>query len=270
MAKSDAQKDVSGIVQDLAERARMESIGSIDHTVNAKAVALSNDEVKAAIREMLDRDYQLIAIEPVRGFGSSLMSFPLHFSFRAGAGSGPIALDEFFVVLVELPVQAVKRISRSPELSRVSDVPFVVAASARAQAARVPFMDASQRDAREASFFQNIGLGAWRPGASGTDETATAVIKYVDTTSTVDTTAWSPNHVVDDTYADNGIDDHDDSVTGWTADHGDDDSSPAYPDPGDGSWGPRPAPGGWPIPGRPGGGWPWPDPPSPYWRRRRG
>jgi hypothetical protein len=35
VAKSDAQKDVSGIVQDLAERARMESIGSIDHTVNA-------------------------------------------------------------------------------------------------------------------------------------------------------------------------------------------------------------------------------------------
>ena len=79
VAKSDAQKDVSGIVQDLAERARMESIGSIDHAVNAKAVALSNDEVKAAIREMLDRDYQLIAIEPVRGFGSSLMSFPLRF-----------------------------------------------------------------------------------------------------------------------------------------------------------------------------------------------
>ena len=271
MAKSDAQKDVSGIVQDLAERARMESIGSIDHAVNAKAVALSNDEVKAAIREMLDRDYQLIAIEPQRGFGSSLMSYPLRFAFRAGASGGPIALDESFVVLVELPVQAVKRISRSPESARVSDVPFVVAASGRAQAARVPFMDVSQRDAREASFFQNIGLGAWRPGASGTDETATAVIKYVDTTSTVDTTAWSPGQIVDDTYADNGTDDHDDSVTGWKADHGDDDLSLLYPDPGDGSWGPLPPQGGWPVPpGRPGGGWPWPDPPNPYWRRRRG
>jgi hypothetical protein len=271
VSKGDAQKDVSAIIEDLAERARAESICSINHAVNAKAVALSNDEVKAVIRELLDRDYQLIAIEPLRGFGSSLMSYPLQFSFRAGANSGPIALDESFVVLVELPVQAVKRISRSPESARVSDVPFVIAASARAQAARVPFMDASQRAAREVSFFQSIGLGAWRPGASGTDETATAVIKYTDTMSTVDTTAWSPGQIVDDTYPDNGPDDHDDSVTGWKADHGDDDSSPIYPEPGDGSWSPRPPPGGWPggPPGRPGGGWPWPDPPSPYWRRRR-
>ena len=102
-------------VAELAERARNDSIGSIDHATNAKAVALNNNEVQSHIRELLKRDFQLVAIQPLRGFGSSLMSFPLHFVFRAGAESGAVALNESFIVVVELPTRSVKRVSPSAD-----------------------------------------------------------------------------------------------------------------------------------------------------------
>jgi hypothetical protein len=51
MAKSAAPKQsTSDQLTSLAERARSDSIGSIDHAVNAKAIALGNEEVQAAIQ----------------------------------------------------------------------------------------------------------------------------------------------------------------------------------------------------------------------------
>ena len=95
MAQSAGIKGADAVAE-LATRARNDSIGSIDHVVNAKAIALSNSEVQTMIGELLERDFQLIAIQPLRGFGSALMSFPLQFIFRAGPDSGAVALQESF------------------------------------------------------------------------------------------------------------------------------------------------------------------------------
>jgi hypothetical protein len=186
MARGDAHKDDSDVVDDLVERARAESIGSIDHAVNAKAIALGDGDVQSAIRELLGRDYQLVAIEPLRGFGSSLMSFPLRFVFRPGANSGPIALDESFVVLLELPTRTVKRISRSSELPSASDVPFVVAAIARVEPSRFTAAEMAPRYEREALFYRAVGLEnlGWAPGAAGTDQTITILRRTTATDAT--------------------------------------------------------------------------------------
>jgi hypothetical protein len=256
-------------LSELVDKAIADSIGAIDHATNAKAIALANKEVQAAIRALLDRDYQLVAIQPLRGFGSSLMSFPLGFTFRPGADAGPVALNESFVVLVELPTRSVKRISPSAELAEGADVPFAVAANARFTPPVTPLADDAARRAREAAYYADIGLGGMGgyPSAAGTDETATLRVDNAPTSSDVETITYSDN-VADDSASDPSNHDDSEEKYRWVADHGDDQSSG---DPWQGGFPGGPG-GGWPGGGRPrpGGGWPWPDPRPPYgWRNRR-
>jgi hypothetical protein len=214
---------------------------------------------------LLDRDFQLIAIEPLRGFGSSLMSFPLHFVFRPGVEAGGVALNESFVVLVELPMRSVKRISKSSQLAAGADVPFAIAAHARFQAPITSQAELAPLYEREASFYRGVGLGEGLPSAAGTDQTATHRLSYRDTGSASGSPTYKDG-VADDSSDDDSQVDDKEEVHGWVNDNGDDDADRGYLP---GGWEGPGLPGGG-RPGRPGGGWPWPDPPSPYgWRRRR-
>ena len=264
---SDAEKG-SDAIADLAEQARQELIGSIDYFANAKAIALNNPDVQSSISELLDRGYRLVAIEPLRGFGSLLMSYPLIIVFRPAPDSGPVALDEALTVLVELPTRSVKRATRSTNLPSVHDVPFAIAATARSEPRITPMADVAARYQREADFYRGIGLGM-SPGASSTDETVTFKTDSTPTTSDSGSNSFCQGVADDTTVDDDDMDDWDDQ-THQVTDHHDDDASQAYPGPGRWPGGP-PWAGGGPggLPG-PGGGWPWPDPQPPsVWRRRR-
>jgi hypothetical protein len=269
-----AKSSPNDALAELVERARSESIGSIDHAANAKAIALTNAQVQDAIRELLERDFQLIAIKALRGYGSSLMSFPISFTFRPGPDAGAVALNENFVVLVELPTRSVKRISKSAETPEGADAPFVLAANARFEPPTTPLSANEARYAREAAYYQSLGLGGTSGylGGADTDETNTLRVDHVNTSSQTESVSYKDN-VADDTMPDPSNHDDSEEKQTWVADHNDDLSSG---DPWLGG-----GPGGFPgggfptgpgggLPPRPGGGWPWPDPPPPYGWRYRG
>ena len=257
MATTSGRRGAPEILAELVERARSESIGSIDHATNAKAIALSDARVQAAIREVLDRNFQLVAIQPLRGFGSALLSFPLNFIFRPLAESGPVALNESFLVIVELPTRTVKRISKTGETTG-SDVPFVIAANAQFTLPRTPASEMTARRQREAAYFRNVGLGMWSE-----DNPPNTVTETLDVTQKLSTGCETESDGIAD---DSAYDDYDEDYS-YHPDYGHERGAD-YPGVAPGPGGPV-VPGG-PLPGRPGGGWPWPDPPPPYgWRYRR-
>jgi hypothetical protein len=252
-----ARRATPDVVADLVEQARTESIGSIDHALNAKAIALSNEKVQAALREVLDRNFQLVAIQPLRGFGSALLSFPLNFVFRPRAESGPVALNESFVVIVELPTRTIKRISKTATPTG-SDVPFAIAANAQFEPPRTPASMLAPRRQREAAYFRNIGLGMWSE-----DNPPNTVTETLEVTQKFSTGCETESDGIAD---DSAYDDYDEDYS-YHPDYGHERGAD-YPGSGPSPTGPA-LPGGQ-FPGGPGGGWPWPDPPPPYgWRYRR-
>jgi len=257
------KQNLDRALADLAEQARRDSIGSIDHLANAKAIALGDPKVQEALKEVLARGLRLTEIRPLRGFGSALMSFPLQLVFRSGQGDSPIDLAaESLVVTVELPTRSVKRVVAGPaETEAARDVPFAIAATARPPYTGVPLSELEGRNQRERVYFENLGLpdaartptpGQWTIDDHKTTDSATGS----ETGSESYSNGVADDSEPDDTGADDqGVDDH--VVEGHPGD-------PA-------SWSPF-------DPGRPfvsdpprgPGGWPWPAPPRDpiAWRRR--
>jgi hypothetical protein len=211
MAKDNLDKTLS----DLAEEARLSSIGSIDYLANAKAIALGDRKVQEAIREVLGRGLRLTDIRPLRGFGSALMSFPLQLVFRSGTAD-PIDLPkESLVVTVEIPSRSVKRVVAGPVAEEESpgDIPFTIAATARGPFTGVPFAQLEGRLQRESAYFEGLGLPA--PGMAGKGQQTI----YQTATDSFESgcpsfSATYSNGVSDDTgnddstYDDDTVDDH--------------------------------------------------------------
>ncbi len=265
MAKE--QDKISQTLKQLAEQARLDSIGSIDYLTNAKAIALADGKVQDAIKEVLKRDMRLTEIRPMRGFGSGLMSFPIQLVFRSGTGDSPIDLETVsLVVTVEIPTRSVKRVAEAPAgiEGAAGDIPFSIAATAHAPYRGAPLTELQGRTMRESAFYAGLGfpVGAGRPSAGQwtiddykTSDTPTGT----DTGSTSYSDGVADDSEVDDSGSDEPvIDDH------ITEGH-----------PGDpGYWSPfdpgRPFGGDLPRPGdRPGVG-PRPDPRGGTARKRSG
>jgi len=244
-------------LKQLAEQARLDSIGSIDYLTNAKAIALADAKVQEAIKEVLQRDMRLTEVRPLRGFGSGLMSFPIQLVFRSGQGDSPIDLEtESLVVTVEIPTRSVKRIASGPAAGEAvaGDIPFSIAATAHAPYRGAPLSELQGRSMRERAFYEDLGfpIGAGRPSAGQwtiDDYKTTDTPTGTDTGSTSYSDGVADDSEVDDSGSDEPvIDDH--IVEGHPGD-------PGYWSPFDPG---RPFGGDLPRPGgRPGVG-PRPDP----------
>jgi hypothetical protein len=251
------QDKLAQILKQLAEQARLDSIGSIDYLTNAKAIALANEQVQEAIREVLKRGMRLTEIRPMRGFGSGLMSFPIQITFRSGTGEGSIDLEtESLVVTVEIPTRSVKRVAAGPAGGEgaAGDIPFSIAATAHAPYRGAPLSELQGRTMRERAFYADLGfpVGAGRPSAGQwtiddykTSDTPTGT----ETGSTSYSDGVADDSEVDDSASDEPvIDDH------ITEGHPGDPNFWSPFDPGRPFGGDLPRPGG-----RPGTG-PRPDP----------
>lgn len=272
MAKGQDSLDQS--LKQLAEQARLDSIGSIDYLTNAKAIALADEKVQEAIKEVLKRGARLTEIRPMRGFGSGLMSFPIQIVFRGGAGEGPIDLEsESLIVTVEIPTRTVKRISSGPagSVGTQGDIPFSIAATAHVPYRGAPLSELQARTLRERAFYEGLGfpVGAGRPSQG---EWTIDDYKTTDTPTGTDTGSTSySDGVADDSEVDDSgsdepvIDDH------ITEGHPGDPESWSPFDPGRPFGGDLPRPGGRPGvgPGGPVGPRPGPDPRGGVSPRRR-
>ena len=78
-----SSKDIDPAIQQLTEASVNMAVGSIDYAINAKAIAMQAAEVTDRLREVLAKGYRLKVIEPITGFGSSLLDFRLQFRFKA-------------------------------------------------------------------------------------------------------------------------------------------------------------------------------------------
>jgi hypothetical protein len=167
-----AKESHAQLVEKLASDCVSQSIGSIDYGLNAKAIALMSEAVKKRIVSQLEKGLRLVQICPLAGFGSSLMDFRLLFQFEV-VGAEPKerpAIDlesRSFVVSVELPTKAVRTIADyTPQPAYPpSDVPFSIAFPNLNAARPVPIAQTAGVRAREAAYFQNMGIGPGsRPG----------------------------------------------------------------------------------------------------------
>jgi hypothetical protein len=150
--------DVRAAVQQLADTLAKDSIGSIDHAVNAKAIALSSPLVTDKLIELLSTGHKLKDIVPLTGFGSSLLDFRLRFRFSTDNLIDLPTGD--FIVSVELPTKSVKRILEPSAPLDPSTVaaPFSLAVPSQAAAIRTPVTQLTNRFNRAQAFFRRQGL----------------------------------------------------------------------------------------------------------------
>jgi hypothetical protein len=153
-------KNVSRAIEELAQRFAQESIGAIDHGVNARAIALMDAKLRSNLEERLARGYTLVRVAPRSGYGSQTDNFVIGFEFRKPSADKLVDLDTTFLrVSVNLPARAVVRIeevTHSP--FEADDVPFAVAVPSRAgEAVTLSELLTGTRQ-RERDFMRGLGL----------------------------------------------------------------------------------------------------------------
>ncbi len=139
------------------------SVGSVDHTTNAKAVALKNPEIRNAIASALTDRYRLTSVIPLIGYGSRLDNYVLFFTFNRSDASGLIDCDQKHLeVVVNLPCRAVQSFEFVKEARKLqadeAGVPFVLAVPSRTNEVTTPSSALADSRSREADFFRGLGL----------------------------------------------------------------------------------------------------------------
>jgi hypothetical protein len=115
-------ENITKLVDELADAAAQDSIGSLDYAINAKAIALSSPFVKNILVSVLSEEYRLAEITPLTGFGSILEDYRLLFRFHRGAVIDMPAKD--FVAVVNIPGNSVKHLLDS---RRILPPPMIAA-----------------------------------------------------------------------------------------------------------------------------------------------
>ena len=153
------RQEIEEALDQLAATAAQESIGSIDHAANAKAIALRDETVREKLAEVLSDGYKLKAIAALTGYGASPMDFRLKFHFESEATIDLPIKD--FIASVELPTKSVKRILSKPEEMRSPTVgaPFSVAVPSRAPEYRTPTSEIAAKRSSERRFIGSLSLG---------------------------------------------------------------------------------------------------------------
>lgn len=156
MKKNNFKQDID----DLAARFNEASIGAIDFGINAKAITLRDEKVRDKILSFLDEGYKLVDVVPRSGYGSSLMNFKIAFIFKSESGDSSIEIEKKgFIVTVEIPTRAVKKISDITSYEQVSDTPFSLAIPSNSPNVITPTDDEilGRRD-RERDFLERLNL----------------------------------------------------------------------------------------------------------------
>jgi hypothetical protein len=196
--------DVTTEIQQLADTLAKASIGSIDHGVNAKSIALSSSLVTDRLVELLSTGYKLKDIVPLTGFGSSPLDFRLRFHFETDNIIDLPTGD--FIVSVALTTKSVKRILKPTEPITPSTVavPFSLAVPSRATEYKTPVVELRSRLNRVQAFLRShISEDTeTRLRREGFNQTLPSIDTNVVTgTETAGTTDDSTNDSLDDTVA---------------------------------------------------------------------
>jgi hypothetical protein len=141
-------------IEQLADILAKDSIGSTDHVINAKTIALSDSGVVDRLVDLLAKGYRLKDITPVVGYGSSPLDFRLRFHLESNEMIDLPTAD--FTVLMELTTKSVRRILEPTEPISPSTVPlpFSLAIPSMARDFRTPRSELTNRLNREQAFFR--------------------------------------------------------------------------------------------------------------------
>lgn len=154
-----ARKPTSNSIDQLADRYAADSIGAIDHTTNAKAMALASDGVRSALRKQLAEGYVLDRVTALTGYGSAT-DHVLVFEMRRMSDDKGVALDRAYLrVAVNLPARTVSSWDWIDEPTLASQqVPLALAVPSRAHDAMTPAYLLEGTHQRERDFLRGMGL----------------------------------------------------------------------------------------------------------------
>jgi hypothetical protein len=153
-------KNVSKVIEELAQRYYEESIGAIDHGINARAIALKDKKIRQYLEEHLSKGYTLVRVSPLSGYGSQPDNCAIVFEFRKTSPDRLIDLDRSFLrVAVNLPARVVANFEEASDSPfEKADTPFVVAVPSGASEAITlsDLLDDSRQ--RERNFMRGMGI----------------------------------------------------------------------------------------------------------------
>lgn len=187
------KKDVIKIIDDLAESFSKDSVGAIDHGVNARAIALQDVKFRSYLAENFERGRTLVRVSPNSGYGSQTDNFVVVFEFREPSTGEIVDLGTVFCrVTVNLPGRAVSKFEETENSPfDFENVPFAVAVPSKAgEAVTLGDVLARVRE-KERDFMRGLGLIDLVRSRDGNGWLLSANNTFVDTsTGTTSTTSY--------------------------------------------------------------------------------
>lgn len=221
-------QEIDTALDQLSTTAAEESIASIDHAVNAKAIAVRDETVRERLAATLSDHYKLKSITPLTGHGTTPMDFRLMFHFESEALIDLPVRD--FVVSVELPTKSVKRIIDKPEEMKPLTVtaPFSLAVPSRAQEYKTPISEVATRVSSERQFLSSLAppgtISNLRREGFNVQPLSPCDTFFTTSTHTVSSTSLQTN-VSSTTFSDGAADDEQNDLQPDFVDDGQEDLS---------------------------------------------
>jgi len=151
-------KDLKKLIEDEAQKCIDYSVGSLSHSVNAKAIAFTNKDVKDKVYEILCDDNKLISVTPLNGHGS-IFEFYLKFKFEPLETNLIKVHDDVMLVRIELASQSVTEIIypfNGEEIFDKNRAPFTVAVPSVDY--EIPICDMDELTKKELEYIEELNI----------------------------------------------------------------------------------------------------------------
>jgi hypothetical protein len=142
-------------LEEMAQRARERSVGSIDPGVNAQAIALSSDIVRERLEPLLGRGGRVLAVKPIAGSGFSPNEFALSIEVELPDSDQG---DTQFIAWVDIPGRIVQRVTTGLPVGVQPTAPFSIMVPSAAPTIQTPVEDVRLRRIREFEFIEKLKI----------------------------------------------------------------------------------------------------------------